>query len=88
MENQVQVKEVVMFPDGRLDVKNAASYLGFAEKTLAMMRCEGTGPKFIKRGEYSISVTTWMSGFVPGGSAARHRQQESSLSLEPWRIVI
>lgn len=50
MENKVQIKEVVMFPDGRLDAKNAASYLGFAEKTLAMMRCEGTGPKFIKRG--------------------------------------
>jgi predicted DNA-binding transcriptional regulator AlpA len=50
MDDQVKVKEVTMFPDGRLDVKNAASYTGFSEKTLAMMRCEGSGPKYIKRG--------------------------------------
>lgn len=52
MVDQVQVKEkeVIMFPDGRLDVKNAATYIGLSEKTLAMMRCEGSGPKFIKLG--------------------------------------
>jgi predicted DNA-binding transcriptional regulator AlpA len=50
MAIQVQVKEVVMYPDGRLDVKNAAAYTGFSEKTLAMMRCEGKGPKYVKRG--------------------------------------
>jgi predicted DNA-binding transcriptional regulator AlpA len=50
MENNVQVKEVMMLPDGRLDTKNAASYTGLSEKTLAMMRCEGNGPKYIKRG--------------------------------------
>ena len=43
--------KVQIFPDGRLDVPNAASYLGLKEKTLAMMRCKGTGPKFIKRGK-------------------------------------
>ena len=42
--------EVVIFPDGRMDVPNAADYLGFSQKTLAMKRCDGTGPKFIKRG--------------------------------------
>lgn len=42
--------EVVTFPDGRMDVPNASSYLGLGEKTLAMMRCQGTGPKYIKRG--------------------------------------
>ncbi len=50
MENNVQVKEVMMLPDGRLDTKNAASYTGLSEKTLAMMRCEGNGPKYIKLG--------------------------------------
>ena len=43
--------EIKIFPDGRLDVPNAASYLGLKEKTLAMMRCKGTGPKYIKRGK-------------------------------------
>ena len=42
--------EVVIFPDGRLDAVNAAEYLGLSQKTLAMMRCQGTGPKYIKRG--------------------------------------
>lgn len=50
MKIQVKVKEVVMYPDGRMDAKNAAAYLGFSEKTLAMMRCNGKGPEFIKRG--------------------------------------
>lgn len=43
-------KEVTIFQDGRMDAPNAADYLGFSPKTLAMKRCEGTGPKFIKRG--------------------------------------
>ena len=42
--------EVVILPDGRMDAKNAAAYLGYSVKTLAMQRCAGTGPKFVKRG--------------------------------------
>lgn len=41
--------EIQMFPDGRMDTKNAAQYLGISEKTLATYRCKGTSPKFIKR---------------------------------------
>jgi hypothetical protein len=41
---------VMLYPDGRLDTKNAALYLGLKEKTLAMLRIKGKGPKFIKRG--------------------------------------
>ena len=36
---------VSTLPDGRMDVKNAALYLGLSHKTLAMKRCDGTGPK-------------------------------------------
>ena len=43
-------KEVTMFQDGRMDASNAADYLGFSKKTLAMKRSEGNGPKYIKRG--------------------------------------
>ena len=42
--------EVEIFPDGRMDTANAARYLGISPKTLAMSRCQGTGPKYIKRG--------------------------------------
>lgn len=57
-------KEIIMFPDGRLDVKNAANYLGLKEKTLAMMRGNGTGPKFIKRGRifyFKDDLDAWIN---------------------------
>ena len=42
--------EVVVLPDGRLDAKNAAAYVGLSVKTLAIKRSKGEGPNFIKRG--------------------------------------
>ena len=56
--------EVTVFPDGRLDAKNAASYLGLSVKTLAMMRCKGTGPEFVKRGRifyFKDDLDAWLS---------------------------
>lgn len=53
----------VLYPDGRMDTKNAASYLGLAVKTLAMMRCAGTGPEWIKRGKvfyFKEDVDAWL----------------------------
>ena len=55
--------KIQIFPDGRLDVPNAASYLGLKVKTLAMMRCKGTGPKYIKRGKifyYQDDLNEWI----------------------------
>lgn len=54
----------VIFPDGRMDTKNASRYLGLKEKTLAMMRCDGTGPQFIKRGRifyYKEDLDSWLN---------------------------
>lgn len=77
MTTQVQVKEVVMYPDGRMDVKNAAAYTGLSEKTLAMMRCEGTGPKFIKRGRvfyFKADLDEWLTaGRVQSTAQAMRR---------------
>jgi hypothetical protein len=59
--------DISMFPDGRMDVPNAAGYLGLSEKTLAMMRCYGTGPKFIKRGRifyFKADLDEWL---ISGG---------------------
>jgi hypothetical protein len=50
MNHELDRIRVVVFPDGRLDTYNAAQYLGLSTKTLAMMRSQGTGPKFFKRG--------------------------------------
>ena len=63
MNDQMRVKEVVMFPDGRMDTKNAASYVGLSEKTMAMQRCEGSGPKYLKRGRifyFKEDLDTWI----------------------------
>ena len=51
MHTAVIAKEVVVLPDGRMDARNAARYMGLAEKTMAMMRCSGEGPEYIKMGK-------------------------------------
>jgi hypothetical protein len=47
-----------------MDVNNTSKYTGLAPKTLAMMRCYGTGPKFVKRGYvfyFKDDVDEWMN---------------------------
>jgi len=56
--------EVRTYPDGRMDTKNASTYTGLSEKTLAMMRCNGNGPKYVKRGRifyFTADVDEWMN---------------------------
>ena len=56
--------EVVILPDGRLDAKNTAAYLGLSVKTLAMFRCEGRGPAFVKRGRvfyFKEDLDEWLN---------------------------
>lgn len=69
-------KDITILPDGRMDAKNAASYLGLSDKTLAMKRCSGTGPKFIKRGRifyYKTDLDEWLErlGRVTSTTQAR-----------------
>lgn len=64
--NKINTKclEVKMYPDRRMDVKNASAYLGLSTKTLAMMRTNGTGPKYIKRGKvfyYENDLIDWLN---------------------------
>jgi len=40
--------KVQILPDGRMNPKNAARYLGREEKTLAQWRSQGKGPKYVK----------------------------------------
>lgn len=63
MTDRIKVVEVMMYPDGRLDVKNTAAYTGYSEKTLAMMRCGGKGPRYVKRGRvfyYKDDLDAWL----------------------------
>jgi hypothetical protein len=59
-----QTTAITLYPDGRMDTRNASLYTGLSEKTLAMMRCNGTGPKFIKRGRvfyFQDDVDGWLN---------------------------
>lgn len=61
---QINTINIITYPDGRLDTKNASLYLGLKEKTLAMMRSNGTGPQFIKRGRifyYQEDLDNWLN---------------------------
>lgn len=58
-----------VFPDGRMNPKAAAAYVGLSESTLAILRCRGTGPKFIKRGRifyFKDDLDVWLN------AAGRH----------------
>jgi hypothetical protein len=44
MQTPIKLIEISIFPDGRMDVVNAARYLGLKEKTIAMFRSQGSGP--------------------------------------------
>ncbi len=60
---KLQENPVSIFPDGRMDAKNAAAYTGRSVKTLAMDRCKGTGPKFVKHGQvfyYKEDLDEWL----------------------------
>ncbi|MBP9893464.1 MAG: hypothetical protein KBG84_16290 [Planctomycetes bacterium] len=69
---------VTMYPDGRMDTTNTSKYMGLAEKTLAMMRSNGNGPKFVKRGRvfyFQADVDAWMNaqGRHTSTAQAKHR---------------
>ncbi len=77
---QTKTIEISIYPDGRLDTVNASKYLGFSEKTLAMMRCEGTGPQFIKRGRifyFKEDLDAWLNAHGRAKSTAQARLAES-----------
>ena len=74
---QIKPIEVVTYPDGRMDTCNTSKYTGLSDKTLAMMRCNGNGPKFIKRGRvfyYQSDVDAWMNanGRMTSTAQAKH----------------
>jgi hypothetical protein len=78
MTNQkIKSIEVITYPDGRMDTCNTSKYTGLSDKTLAMLRCNGTGPKFIKRGRifyFQSDIDDWMNanGRMTSTAQAKH----------------
>ena len=59
----IEITKILIFPDGRMDTRNASRYVGLSEKTLAMMRSGGTGPAYVKRGRvfyYQEDLDQWL----------------------------
>ena len=76
MALDVEYVKVVVLPDGRLDTANAALFLGLSQKTLAIMRSNGTGPKFVKRGRvfyFLDDLRTWLGEQPRVSSTAQAR---------------
>ena len=71
-------KNIEILFDGRMDTKNAAAYLGLSIKTLAMKRCDGSGPVFVKRGRifyYRDDLDKWLrAGRVTSTAALAKRK--------------
>lgn len=42
------LETVDILPDGRMNAKAAAAYVGLSVQTMAIKRCDGTGPKFAR----------------------------------------
>ncbi|MGQ7939513.1 helix-turn-helix domain-containing protein [Paraburkholderia sp. D1E] len=78
---------ITILPDGRMNSKDAATYTGYADKTLAIWRSQGIGPRFTKRGRiwyYLDDLDAWLRG-GSARSTAEARQNStttgSTLSL-------
>jgi len=77
MNDLIQRKEVTLYPDGRMDTKNASTYTGLSEKTMAMQRCNVSGPKFIKRGRifyFKEDLDNWLNAGGRHTSTAQAQQ--------------
>ena len=66
----VEQVRVRVLPDGRLTRADAALYLGLAEKTLAMWRVQGRGPRQTKVGNRSFYYKADLDRFIAGEAPA------------------
>jgi hypothetical protein len=67
-----------IFPDGRMDRKNAAQYLGCAPKTLADWATKGIGPEYRLVGGrvfyFRAALDGWIAQQVASPSSNRQRR--------------
>lgn len=70
-EDVIERVRVRVLPDGRLSRKDAATYLGRAEKTLAMWHLEGKGPPSVLVGGRRFYFKDTLDAFVRGEVPAR-----------------
>ena len=64
---------VRMLPDGRMDRENAARYLGYRPKTLAMWALARKGPRSVKVGGRVFYFREDLDAFVRSGRSCADR---------------
>ncbi len=69
-EQVIEQVRVRVLPDGRLTRKDAAKYLGRAEKTLAMWEMERKGPPSVLVGGRRFYFKDSLDAFIRGEEAA------------------
>ena len=68
-EPAIEQVRVRVLPDGRMTRKDAAKYLGRAEKTLAMWEMEGKGPPSVLVGGRRFYFKDVLDAFIRGKGA-------------------
>ncbi len=72
--------ELFIFPDGRLDTRNASKYLGLSKKTLDQWRSDGgKGPPYIKKGRvfyFKEDLDSWLTDQGKHTSTAQQRYKK------------
>jgi hypothetical protein len=66
------LENIIVLADGRMTAEGAATYLGLSVQTLAKKRCNGKGPKFVKRGRifyYREDLDEWLRAGRVGSTA-------------------
>tara|TARA_Y100000310_G_scaffold182271_1_gene182362 strand:- start:3071 stop:4096 length:1026 start_codon:yes stop_codon:yes gene_type:complete len=66
----IESVRVRVLPDGRMSRRDAASYLGLKEKTLAMWALDGKGPQSVKVGGRRFYFQQELDRFINGEDAA------------------
>lgn len=70
MISELETVRVFIFPDGRLDRKNAALYVGCAPKTLADWASKGVGPAYLMVGGRAFYFKDDLDGWIASRRAA------------------
>ena len=67
MQIELEEVEVEILPDGRMNRKNAAKYLGCRKNTLAIWHSQGKGPKCVKIGGLVFYFKSDIDAFIKEG---------------------
>jgi hypothetical protein len=69
LSEKAHAVRVRVLPDGRLARRDAAKYLGVAEKTMAMWQVYGKGPRSVRVGGRRFYFQADLDAFVRGDAA-------------------